>query len=284
VSVPPLARLASHPTVDRRPPFDPADSRDVALYDELPLWSALAGQLLLEHVTLASRRSVLDLGCGTGFPLLELAERLGRGAHVVGLDPWAGALARARSKIDRWCVPNASIARGNGAAMPFEDGAFDLVVSNLGLNNFEDAEGALRECRRVLQPGGILGLSSNLVGHMRELYVAFARVLEAAGDRAGLERLRSHEAHRATVPSLGARLEAAGFRVTLVRECQAVMRFANAEALLEHHFIRMGFRPAWEEIAGEESLAAVALELDRTAGESGLSLTVPLAYLEAVPA
>ena len=188
--------------MDRRPPFDAADSRDVALYDELPLWSALAGQLLLEHVTLASRRSVLDLGCGTGFPLLELAERLGRGAHVVGLDAWAGALARARSKIDRWCVPNASIARGNGAAMPFE-------------------------------------------------------------------------AHRATVPSLGARLEAAGFRVTLVRECQAVMRFANAEALLEHHFIRMGFRPAWEEIAGEESLAARA----------GVSREeVRLAYLEAVPA
>ena len=79
--------------MDRRPPFDAADSRDVALYDELPLWSALAGQLLLEHVTLASRRSILDLGCGTGFPLLELAERLGRGAHVVGLDPWAGACA-----------------------------------------------------------------------------------------------------------------------------------------------------------------------------------------------
>ncbi len=37
-------------------------------------------------------RSVLDLDCGTGFPLLELAERLGRPALVVGLDPWEAAL------------------------------------------------------------------------------------------------------------------------------------------------------------------------------------------------
>ena len=62
------------------------------------------------------------------------------------------------------------------------------------------------------------------------------------------------------------------------------MRFAGGEALLQHHFIRLGFRPAWEEIAGEESLGAVAAELDRTAGEGGLRLTVPLAYLEAVRA
>ena len=264
-----------------RPAFDPASAVDVALYDELPLWSALAGELLLEGVTLSGVRRVLDLGCGTGFPLLELAERLGRGSFVAGLDPWAEALARARTKIERWSV-GAAVVRGSGTRMPFREGAFDLVVSNLGVNNFEDAAGALRECRRVLKPGGALGLSSNLVGHMRELYAAFERVLLEAGDRGALERLARHVAQRATVASLRAGLASAGFRVTMVREREAVLRFANADALFTHHFVRFGFLPAWVEIAGSAALASLGAELDRIASaEDAIRLTVPLAYLEA---
>jgi len=271
--------------VDETAPFDPASARDVTLYDELTLWSALAGQLLLESVRLAGARRVLDLGCGAGFPLLELAERLGGSSFVAGLDPWAQALARARDKIVRWSAGNAAVARGDGAAMPFRAATFDLVVSNLGVNNFADPDRALRECHRVLASGGTLGLSSNLVGHMRELYAAFERVLAAAGDREALERLRRHVAHRATIASLRARLEAAGFRVTAVHEREAALRFASAGALFAHHFIRFGFRPQWEEIAGPGALAALGAELDRTAGVDGaIRLTIPLAYLEAARA
>jgi SAM-dependent methyltransferase len=262
-------------------PFDFSSARDVALYDELPLWSALAGGLLLDSVTLAGAVRVLDLGCGTGFPLVELAERLGDGAFVAGLDPWAEALRRARDKVARWSC-RAAVVRGDGAKLPFRSDAFDLVVSNLGVNNFDDAAGALRECRRVLKPGGRLGLSSNLVGHMRELYAAFERVLAASGDREALARLERHVAHRATIAALRASLVSAGFEVTAVRERGAVLRFANAGALCSHHFIRLGFRPAWEEIAGPAAFAALRAELDRVAAAAGeLSLTVPLAYLEA---
>jgi len=262
-------------------PFDFTSESDVALYDELPLWSALAGALLLEHVTLAGARCVLDLGCGTGFPLVELAERMGSAAFVAGLDPWAEALRRAHAKIARWNAPAAAV-RGSGAALPFRSGAFDLLVSNLGVNNFDDATGSLRECRRVLKSGGILGLSTNLVGHMRELYAAFEHVLAAAGDGDALARLRRHVEHRATVASLRASLETAGFRVTAVHERQVLMRFANAGALFSHHFIRLGFRPAWEELASAAALASLAAELDRTAAAEGvIRLSVPLAYIEA---
>src|SRR6185503_17961936 len=46
----------------------------LAAYDELPLWSAMFGLLLLEEAPLANVGRALDVGCGTGFPLVELAE------------------------------------------------------------------------------------------------------------------------------------------------------------------------------------------------------------------
>ena len=76
------------------PTPDLADPGTVALYDELPLWSAPFGQVLLQQVELGSDLTVLDVGCGTGFPLLELAERLGPEARLHGVDPWGPAMER----------------------------------------------------------------------------------------------------------------------------------------------------------------------------------------------
>lgn len=58
---------------------DFSSPRIIAAYDELSLWSAMFGLLLLDEVSLSNVRKALDVGCGTGFPLIELAERLGPG-------------------------------------------------------------------------------------------------------------------------------------------------------------------------------------------------------------
>ena len=77
---------------------DLSASHIAGVYDELPLWSAMFGLLMLEHLPLRGR-TVLDVGCGTGFPLIELAERLGAGCRVDGIDTWKEALDRAQEKI-----------------------------------------------------------------------------------------------------------------------------------------------------------------------------------------
>jgi len=272
------------------PPFDPDNPAVVALWDELPLWSALAGERLLEHLPPAAMRArrALDVGSGTGFPALELAERLGPGAAVIGVDPWRAAMLRATAKRAAWPVANALLVRGDGAALPLADASIDLVVSNLGVNNFDEPARAFAEVRRVLAPGGTLALSTNLVGHFRELYDTYAHVLERAGDADALARLRAHVAHRATVAGLEASLAAARLRVTAVHTHEASWRCRDGRALMAHHFIALGFLPAWRAVAGEPAdatMAALTEALDRRAAEAGeLRLTVPLAVVVATTA
>ena len=266
------------------PDFTAPDT--VAAYDELPLWCAMAGLFLLEHLPLPRGATVLDVGCGTGFPLLELAQRLGAGATVHGLDPWAQALRRARFKAGVIGVANATLTRGDGGAMPFPDGRFDLIVSNLGINNFADPDAVFAECGRVLKRGGRLALTSNVEGHMAELYAVFETLLTDLGHPEALAALRRHVAHRGSVTSIAERLGRAGFRVARAVQRDFPMRFADGSALLRHYFIRLGFLDGWRSVVTpdteREIFGALEAGLNRLARERGdLTLTVPLAYVEA---
>jgi ubiquinone/menaquinone biosynthesis C-methylase UbiE len=259
----------------------------VEAYDELPLWSAMFGLLLLEEVPLAGVQRALDVGCGTGFPLIELAERLGPATEVHGIDPWSAALGRAAQKIAARRTPNATLHEGSASALPFPDDWFDLIVSNLGLNNFDDRVAAVRECRRVAKRGATLALTTNLQGHMREFYALFEKLLSETSSGDAVERLRQHVRHRATVAGVRELLTSSEFEVTRVEQREATMRFADGTALFNHHFIKLGFLDAWKEVVPHEEqrivfshLLEVLNEEARRGGE--LKLTIPMAYIEAV--
>jgi ubiquinone/menaquinone biosynthesis C-methylase UbiE len=265
--------------------YDWSDPGLVSAYDELPLWSAPFGLLLLKHVRLERGMQVLDIGCGTGFPLLELAQRLGPSCHVSGIDPWGLALRRARQKMLHYKNRNTAVVQGDGAALPFPDRRFHLVVSNLGLNNFASPERALAECYRVLRAGGRLVLTTNLRGHMRELYEAFASVLRDFARPDWLERLGQHIEHRATVERVRRQFAEAGFTVSRVFYEEFSMRFTDGSAFLRHHFIKAGFLDAWREVVGAQSEREVFSLLEErlnhlVEGDGELALTIPMAYLE----
>ena len=96
---------------------DFSSPRVIQAYDELPLWSAMFGLLLLEELPLTGVGRALDVGCGTGFPLIELAERLGARGHVHGLDPWTAGLARAAEKISSRGTGNVTVPSLIGASV-----------------------------------------------------------------------------------------------------------------------------------------------------------------------
>jgi arsenite methyltransferase len=265
--------------------FDPDfnSPQVLAAYDELPLWSAMFGLLLLDEVPLANVASALDVGCGTGFPLIELAERLGKRAHVHGIDPWSAGLKRAAEKIASRGTTNVTLHEGSASQMPFANATFDLIVSNLGVNNFDDRAAAIRECRRVGKDGATLALTTNLQGHMHEFYEIFADVLRDDADAS--QRLRDHIEHRATVVNVRELLESGGFKITRIVEREAAMRFVDGTALLNHYFIKLGFLDAWKKVVpGKERdvFARLRKALDDLAATSGeLRLTIPMAYIEA---
>jgi arsenite methyltransferase len=244
------------------------------------------GLLLLEHVPLRHVRSALDVGCGTGFPLIELAERLGPNAHVHGIDPWSAALRRAAQKLTVRGTKNVTVHEGVATELPFENESFDLIVSNLGVNNFEDPGGSMRECRRVAKVGATVALTTNLQGHMWELYEVFDRVLQERNDVEARGLLREHVDHRTTVPRVRQLLDDARFSVRRVVETTSCMRFADATSLFNHHFTKLGFVDAWKKVVpGREHavFSHLVRALDETASRTGeLRLSIPMAYVEGV--
>jgi len=95
--------------------------------------------------------TVLDAACGTGD--LALADLRAGAARVVGVDFSEQMLERAarKSSAIEW-------VQGDLCKLSFADGSFQAVTIGFGLRNVADREGALRELRRVLAPGGRLGI------------------------------------------------------------------------------------------------------------------------------
>jgi arsenite methyltransferase len=263
--------------------FDLSSPELVDVYDELPLWSAIAGLLLLEHLPLSGHKNVLDVGCGTGFPMLELAERMGPGASVVGLDIWSEALDRAKHKAKLLEIDNAITVLGDAAKMPCPDTSFDLIVSNLGLNNFEDPKKVVAECYRVAQPGATIAICTNVCGHMQEFYNVFSSTLLEMRLSTAQMRLEAQIEHRATVESVSELLAHSGFKFRRAFNRTIPMRFSSGSALLRHSFIRMGFLEDWRAIMDPEQEQKVFERLEANLNRAGeLTLTIPLAYIEAV--
>ncbi len=256
------------------------------LYDELPLWSARFGILILDTVRLRPGMTILDVGAGTGFLSIELAQRCGLNTTVIAVDPWEAAMARLTRKLNHLGIQNVHTIVQDAAMIDLPDESVDLIVSNLGINNFNDPAATLRSCYRAAKKGASLYLTTNLVGHMRQFYEAYRSVLIELGFTARLANLDSHINHRATVDSVCAQLEQEGFKVTDAVTSSFRERFVDGAALLRHHFIRLGFIPQWKSIAPKNSVEATfnALErrLNAIAVEHGeLSLSIPFACITA---
>ena len=100
---------------------------------------------------------VLDAGCGGGGMPLSFAEEADSVAAIDLVNRFGDAGVRLAQERDR---RNLHFLQADGQALPFRDGAFDWVFSHAVIEHVADAPKYLRECARVLRPGGRMYLST----------------------------------------------------------------------------------------------------------------------------
>jgi ubiquinone/menaquinone biosynthesis C-methylase UbiE len=257
----------------------------VSSLDELPLWSAPFGLMLLENFRIQPDMTVLDVGFGTGFPLLELAQRLGKSATIYGMEPWKTAHERTRLKMDLFNIKNVILVEGDASSMRFEDETFDLIISNLGINNFENPRKVFRECFRVAKPKAQIALTTNPKGHMEEFYAVFEETLKELSLNKLKEKFLIHLNHRLTLKIIHSYLKEAGFKITKSQRSSFTLRFLDGGAFFSHSLIRYGFLEDWKKLIPAEHWYKVFTKLETKMNiiahnKGEFSLTIPIAYIE----
>jgi ubiquinone/menaquinone biosynthesis C-methylase UbiE len=253
------------------------------IYDELPLWSAPFGLILLDTIRVKKGINILDIGSGGGFPLLEIAERYGSSVAVYGIDPSADSIEMITKKIKIKGIFNAVITKGIAEELPFPDHFFGLIVGNNGINNVQDEKKVLTECARVLTDNGQMVLTMNLPHTFIEFYEIFEKVLQERGLVKEVSKLQDHiYAKRKPIEYWKKIIVETGFTIRSINVDGFKMRFANGTTFLEHYFVRTAFRKPWEEIIGNpEIFKIIEDKLNGIASSDGeLEISVPYACFD----
>ena len=106
---------------------------------------------IIEMMRVGPEDTVLDVACGPGLVAIEFA-RIAR--HVTGIDLTPAMIDRARDLQRETGLTNLTWEVGDGAALPYPDGAFSLVLSRYTFHHLIDPGSVLREMVRVCAPGG----------------------------------------------------------------------------------------------------------------------------------
>ncbi len=253
----------------------------VSVIDELPLWSAPFGLDLLEVVRLKPHIRALDVGCGLGFPLLELAFRLGSTSKVSGLDPWERALERIKLKMRVLDINNVEVVKGVAENMPFENDYFDLIVSNNGINNVEDMRLSLSECSRVSKPDAQFVLTFNLPETMTEFYDVFEETLQENHLLDEITRMKAQiYSKRKPLSEIESLLQASHFKIRDIRRKSFIINFVDGTTMFNHYLIKYWFLDGWKKVVKIEDLERIFGLLEKRMNniaevEGRFRLTIP---------
>lgn len=257
----------------------------VNIYDEVNLWTAPFGRLLLENMPMKKGMTIVDVGFGTGFPLIELSQRFGEQSKIYGIDIWEGGIERTKEKIETLQLSNIQILNKSAINIALRNSSVDLITSNLGVNNFDERGKVYSELHRILKKGGKIAITTNPVGTFKELFNLFEEVLEESGLTKSLELLTKYIANRNTDEKIIE--EFSNYKFTLIKKKSDYtnMKFMSGESLLNHSLMRIGFREGWDKLIQDEDRTdfyeKLCLKINNSVSENGVfTITIPLLYLE----
>ena len=264
------------------------DDRDtVSIIDELPLWSAPFGLKLLDTIKLRPNITALDIGFGLGFPLLEVAQRLGNSSKVYGIDPWKAAIVRTQTKINILGLTNVELIEGVAENIPLPDNSIDLIVSNNGINNVQDLEKVMNECKRVAKQSAQFVATVNLDETMIEFYNELEKVLVEEGLNENVIKLKKHiyEKRKPAEEMLNA-FEKNEFKIINVDRDSFKYRYLNATAMFNHSFIRLAFMDSWIDLVPANKVNKIFTQVEnrlniKAQNDGEMTLTVPFVLIDA---
>jgi len=135
---------------------DEAGSRWAAFQERIDHVFAPLGLAGLASAALQPAESVLDIGCGCGATLLELASAVGARGGVVGIDVSRSMLAVAEQRAQALGLANVGFLLADASTYAFGEDAFDVAFSRFGVMFFDDPVGAFANVRRSLRADGRL--------------------------------------------------------------------------------------------------------------------------------
>lgn len=266
--------------------YDLNDKETVSVIDELPLWSALFGLKLLEKVKYRKNITALDIGSGLGFPLLEVAMRLGNTCKLYGIDPWVAAVERIKTKIKIYGITNVEMIIGAAEKIPLPDNSVDLIFSNNGLNNVNDIKSVLSECRRISRIGSQLIFTYNTDKTMIELYSLMEVVFRESNMANEIELMKKHMyKKRKPVKEFIRLLNESGYIINEISHDDFAYRFVDGTSMFNHFLIKLAFIDSWKEFIPEERQNIFFTKLverlnHRAQSEGFIKLTIPFAVID----
>jgi len=253
----------------------PPDAGPHASLERMNRFQEPEARRIIHDLGLPAGSRGLDVGCGVGLWALWLAEAVGAGGHVVGVEPEAEKVEAARRQVEGSAAAGRLEFRaGDGTAIPLPDRSVDWVWYGDVLHHVLDTARALQESRRVIRPGGRIVIKESQVpgamflpGHPeleRRIQLAeMRRTLDEGGGRSFQER-------RQTTP---AALRAAGFEPqmrTYVLERRAPLPPA-AHEYIQHTVFARNWGDRLRELLGVEDWQQRTRLCDEASGANVLS-------------
>lgn len=260
----------------------------LSMADELSFWSAPFGLKLLDALTIKPYMTVLDIGFGFGFPLIEAAVRLGKSCRMYGIDPWEDAIRITEKKIKALHLENVELIMGCAEDIPLPDSSVDLIISNNGINNVQDINKVFSECSRIAKPGAQFVATVNLPETMIEFYNIFEDVLGDFSLGSVIPDVKEHiHKKRKPIEEIEELFVNNGFELSEAKTDSFTYRFTDGTAMFEYPFIRNNFMNHWLALVPEDRVQEVFSEIEKRMNaisqkKGEWALTIPFVTLSAI--